>query len=96
MTQMLELADKKFKAITITMLKGVREYNTFIVILTINEKIENHIREPRTVKKKNQIKIPELKKKIPELENSWKIFKNTRLAKQQNGNGKGKVSVKFR
>lgn len=44
---MLGLADMKFKAITITMLKGVREN-----ILTINEKTENHIREPRAIKKK--------------------------------------------
>lgn len=49
MTQMLELADKKFKAITIIIFKGVREN-----ILTINEKIENHIREPWTIKKRTK------------------------------------------
>lgn len=47
MTQMLELAKKNFKLIIITMLKGVREN-----MLTMNEKIENHIREIGTIKKK--------------------------------------------
>lgn len=48
MTQVIELADKNFKVIIITMLKRVIEN-----MLKMNEKIENHNREIGTIKKRN-------------------------------------------
>lgn len=59
---MLELADHNFKVAVITMLHEVRDY-----MFITNEMIENLSREINSIKKKNYMKILELKKKIFEI-----------------------------